>query len=77
MRSCLIILALVLAGCGRDVPVPVSPQVPADLLVGCPGHTGPSPRTERQLILAAAAEKRGRQCANLKIETLAGMIGPQ
>lgn len=77
MRKRLIICVLLLAGCSSDEPFAVAPTIPADLLTGCPGYTGPVPRTERDIVLVVVAEKRGRECANAKIETIAGMIGPQ
>lgn len=60
MRHCLIICALLLAGCGRDrdpqiIAAPTA--IPADLLVAPKGYTGPTPRTEGQLADAAAADK--------------------
>lgn len=80
MRHCLIICALALSACGADKPpstVVVRSHVPADLLRPCGGWNGPVPATEGQLILAAAAEKRGRLCANAKIEATAQIVGPQ
>ena len=70
MRRCLIICAMLLAGCG---PKPLI--VPADLLKPCPGWQGPVPATERQLARAAAAEKAGRICANTKLAGVAQIVG--
>lgn len=69
MRAYLIICAMVLAGCGRDPAT-----VPPDLLTPCPGWIGKTPATEGELIRAAAAEKAGRQCANGKLEAVAGVL---
>ncbi len=77
MRPFLISLTMLLAACSdRDGITVVAPPpvIPADLLQGCTGHTGPVPRTERQLILAAAAEKRGRLCANGRIDTIREIV---
>lgn len=73
MRNFLIICAMLLAGCSSDEPLAVAPPIPADLLTGCPGYTGQVPRTERDIVLVVVAEKRGRECANAKIETIAQM----
>lgn len=77
MRPCLIFLVMLLGACsGPDGPQIVAPPptIPADLLRGCEGHTGPVPRTERQLILAAAAEKSGRLCANGRISAIREIV---
>lgn len=71
MRRCLIIFAAALAACGPD-PVPV---VPADMLTPCPGWRGRTPATQGELIRAASAEKAGRQCANLKLQGVAEIVG--
>jgi hypothetical protein len=68
MRRCLIICAVVLAGCGRNM------TVPSDLLTPCPGWLGARPVTEGQLIRAALAERTGRQCANGKLGAVAGIV---
>jgi hypothetical protein len=74
MRLCLIIFGAALAACGPD-PVPV---VPPDMLAPCPGWQGRTPATEGELIRAGAAEKAGRQCANLKLAGVAEiLVGPQ
>lgn len=67
MRRCLVICAMVLAGCGRDA------TVPGDLLAPCPGWTGRRPATEGELIRAALAEKGGRECANGKLAAIAAL----
>lgn len=72
MRLCLIFCALALAACGRDTVASV--YVPADLLAPAPGWTGPPPATERALILAAAAEKRGREQANAQLAAIAQIV---
>lgn len=74
MRRCLIISAVVLAGCGPDLV----PMVPADMLTPCPGWQGRTPATEGELLRAGAAEKAGRECANLKLSGVAEILaGPQ
>ncbi|ULB08759.1 hypothetical protein ORIO_02255 [Cereibacter azotoformans] len=60
MRLFPIILAVLLAACGPDLPRGAA-YVPPDLLTAPAGWTGPSPRDEGELIDAAAAEKRGRE----------------
>lgn len=78
MNLWMIISVLLLSACGRDVPVNVPPpQVPADYLVGCPGYSGPTPRTRGQFVDAAIAEKQGRLCANRKIEATAQILGQE
>lgn len=64
MHRSLIIFALLLAGCGRDLPPPV---VPADLLEPVPGWKGPTPETQGQLVSAVIAEKRGLGQCNLQL----------
>lgn len=76
MQRFLIISAVLLSGCMGNEYVPANP-VPADLLVGCAGYSGPVPRNERQLAGALLSEVQGRRCANRKIETIAEIIGPQ
>jgi len=44
--------------------------VPADLLQGCSGYTGPVPKNEGQLSDALVAEMRGRHCANGKLAAI-------
>lgn len=73
MRLCLIICAALLTACGRAEPV--APYVPADLLRTAPGWRGAPPATEGQLVDAAAAEKRGRELANARIEAIAQIVG--
>lgn len=70
MRLCPIIFLVLLAACGREVR---QAPIPADLLVPCEGWTGPTPRTEGQLVDAAFAEMRGRKECNLKIEAIAAL----
>jgi len=71
MRLCLIILCGALAACGRDL-VPI---VPPDMLTPCPGWKGRTPATEGELIRAGAAERAGRECANLKLSGVAEILG--
>ena len=71
MRLCLIIFAAALAGCGRDI----APMVPADMLAPCPGWQGRTPATEGELLRAGAAEKAGRECANLKLSGVGEILG--
>lgn len=74
MRLCLIIWCAALAACGPDP----APLVPPDMLTPCPGWQGRTPATEGELIRAGAAEKAGRQCANLKLAGVAEiLVGPQ
>lgn len=77
MRHCLIICALLLASCGHNpARVVVSPPpIPADLLVPCPGWTGPVPQTEGQFVDATAAERRGRMQCNAQIGAIAEIVG--
>jgi len=77
MRRCLITCAALLAGCGPEVvtrPVAVAPAIPAAVLAPCPGWTGPTPRTEGDLIDAALAERRGRECANARLRAVNDML---
>lgn len=67
MRHCLIISALLLAGCGRNLPPPV---VPADLLEPVPGYQGKTPKTQGQLISAIIADKRALGQCNLQVESI-------
>lgn len=68
MRLCLIICAVVLVACGRDLPAPTDPLRTLDL-EPCAGWGGAAPETERDLMRAALAEKTGRLCANAKLES--------
>lgn len=70
MCRCLIICAVLLAGCGRSVAT-----VPPDLLTPCPGWQGQTPASEGQVIRAAAAEKAGRLCANGKLQAVGEVLG--
>lgn len=78
MHRCLITCAMLLAGCGPDLPtVAVMPApVPADLLMPPPGWQGPTPRTEGELILAAATEKRGRLQCTAQLATIDQILNP-
>ena len=78
MRLCLLCCALLLSGCGPDPIAVTAPprQVPADLLQGCAGYTGPLPNTEGQMSDALVAEVRGRHCANGKLEAIAKILEP-
>lgn len=71
MRRCLIILALLLAGCGPDVAAP--PALSVLDLSPCPGWQGARPETEGELARAAAAEQAGRLCANAKLQAVADL----
>lgn len=71
MNRCLIACALLLSGCGTE---PAGIVVPADLLIPAPGWTGPVPRTAGELMDAVAAEKRGRELANARTETVANLL---
>lgn len=73
MRLCLITCLALLAGCGSDPAL----HIPSDLLTPVPGWQGAAPRTEGQLIDAAAAEMRGREEANAKLEAIAKIVSPQ
>lgn len=73
MRLFLIISLVLLAACGSEPTVRyVVRQVPveAELLTACPGWLGPIPSSDRQLISAVAAEKRGREACNAKLATI-------
>ncbi len=72
MRLCLLCCALLLSGCGPDPIAVTAPprQVPADLLQGCAGYTGPVPNNQGQLSDALVAEVRGRHCANGKLSAI-------
>jgi hypothetical protein len=79
MRRCLIICALLLAGCGRELP-PVTaapPPIPADLLKPAPGWTGPTPYNEGTWGDAAWAEKRGRLQCNGQLLTIDQITNPE
>ena len=71
MRRSVIICIALLAGCGRDA---VAVHIPADLLAPVAGWQGPTPRTEGQLIDAAAAEKRGRERANMQLDAISQIL---
>lgn len=64
MNRCLIACALLLSACGSE---PGGIVVPADLLIPASGWTGPVPRTAGELMDAVAAEKRGRELANMQL----------
>ncbi len=75
MRLCLIIFALLLAGCGQPTKRVI--KIPTDLMEPEPGWTGPVPQTEGQLVDAALAEKTGRLRANEKLGTIREIVvGP-
>lgn len=67
MRLYLTTFAMLLVGCGRDLPPPV---VPADLLEPVSGWTGAPPQTQGQLMSAVIAEKRGLGQCNLHKATI-------
>lgn len=75
MRRCLIICALLLAGCGPEPAI--QPYVPADLLRPVPGYEGPSPASEGMLMTAAIAEKQGREICVGNVLTIAEILNPQ
>lgn len=67
-----LICAALLAGCGAE-PAPVvvaPPPIDPGLLQACPGWQGPAPRTEGELIDAAAAERRGRLRCNAQLNAI-------
>ena len=72
MRHYPLCCALLLSACGADkiVVAPIPHNVPADLLQGCAGYTGPVPQDEGQLSDALVAEMRGRHCANGKLAAI-------
>ena len=72
MRLCLLCCALLLSGCGSNeiVVAPIPHNVPADLLQGCSGYTGPVPQNEGQISDALVAEVHGRHCANGKLTAI-------
>lgn len=72
MNRCLIACALLLSACGTE---PGGIVVPPDLLIPAPGWTGPAPRTAGELMDAVAAEKRGRELANARIEAIHSNLG--
>lgn len=74
MRRCLIICAMLLAGCLRAEPPVGPPPVSPDLLQPCPGWQGRAPLTEGQLIAVLAAEKAGRVQCNGKLATIAATL---
>ena len=79
MRLCLLCCALLLSGCGVPDSIVVTPpprQVPADLLQGCAGYTGPHPSNEGQWSDAAVASEYGRICANARIKSIAKILEP-
>lgn len=65
MNRCLIIWAMLLAGCGPD------PRILDEWLQPAPGWTGPRPVTEQDFARAAAAEKAGRLQANNQLLAIA------
>jgi hypothetical protein len=67
---CYLIILMVLAGCSGPSII-AERTAPADLFEPAPGWTGNRPQTERELILAAAAERAGRERANGQLCTLA------
>ena len=66
-----LIILIALAGCSGPDVIRLERMAPADLFEPAPGWTGNTPRTERDLIRAAAAERAGRQTANGQLCTLA------
>lgn len=79
MRLCLIIFAVSLAACGREVAPDVvyaAPPIESSLLTACPGWAGQNPQTEGQLADAMLAEKRGRVCANGKLQAVSEVLAP-
>lgn len=77
MRLCLIICAVLLTGCGGDTTPRVIyavPPIEASLLLPCDGWTGPVPETEGQLADAILAEKRGRACANGRLQAVGEVL---
>lgn len=78
MHRWTMICALLLAGCGRELP-PVTaapPPIPADLLKPAPGWTGPTPATKGTFTAAAWAEKRGRLQCNGQLLTIDQITNP-
>ncbi len=72
MHRFLLFSVMLLTACGLRLPpgeLP-TPLVPDDLLRGCEGYLGPKPKSEGQVMAAAAAEKNGRLCANAKLDTV-------
>lgn len=67
-----IICAALLAACGPERPPVLVTLQPVDpgLLQPCPGWQGPTPRTEGELIDAAAAERRGRLRCNAQLASI-------
>lgn len=67
-----IICAALLAACGPErAPVVVAPPpIDPSLLQPCPGWQGPTPRTEGELVDAAAAERRGRMRCNAQLSSI-------
>ena len=66
-----LIILIALAGCSGPDVIRLERAAPADLFEPAPGWAGNTPRTERDLIRAAAAERSGRQTANGQLCTLA------
>jgi len=75
MHRCLIICALLLAGCGLKPAI--RPYVPADLFQPVPGYEGPPPVNAGMLMTAAIAEKHGREICVGNVLTIAEILGPQ
>lgn len=69
MRVLLIICAMLFVACTKSEVV-VNHGVSPDLLSPCPGWRGGEVWTERDVIEVLLAERRGRICANTKIETI-------
>ena len=75
MRRYLTLCAMLLTSCSAPAELIVqAPPIPADLLVTCPGWSGPVPQTQGQLIDAAHAEQTGRRCANGKLTAIAEIV---
>lgn len=80
MRLFLIFCLALLAACGARKPDTIRvvtlppPPIEAELLTPCGGWAGPVPSTERQLIAAAAAERRGRERCNGKIGAIGQIV---
>ena len=66
-----LIILIALAGCSGPDVIRIERTAPSDLFEPAPGWTGNTPRTERDLIRAAAAERAGRERANNQLCTLA------
>jgi uncharacterized membrane protein len=75
MRLLILILPIFLIGCATTEYVYVRPDIPAETLTPCP-ISERKVRTVNELAALATEHLRAAECANGKIEAVAGILGP-